>query len=215
MNHIQAMKATDDGEESRECPCCRRGLRTAEEKRVFETTMMEMIREPSVLVKAGTAEAYNKVKEQLTLWKKAVSDNMSDVRDLLRLTKESKELEKDVKELEAAVIELQQSTKAQKSEVDDIQLEGNELRDIVDASKRWTEDARRIAEQKVLIEQKRLDLSILNPNQDRDLRTVENEFSALMEEKDKFTNDINDLNKQMTQLNEMITNSASQVSCAC
>ena len=209
------MKATDDGEESRECPCCRRGLRTAEEKRVFETTMMEMIREPSVLVKAGTAEAYNKVKEQLTLWKKAVSDNMSDVRDLLRLTKESKELEKDVKELEAAVIELQQSTKAQKSEVDDIQLEGNELRDIVDASKRWTEDARRIAEQKVLIEQKRLDLSILNPNQDRDLRTVENEFSALMEEKDKFTNDINDLNKQMTQLNEMITNSASQVSCAC
>jgi predicted nucleic acid-binding Zn-ribbon protein len=83
---------------------------------------------------------------------------------------------------------------------------------LLESSKRWSEDANRIASKRMKISQKRVALSVSTPYHDRDLRTVERDVTRLGDEKDKFATRINELNRQLTSLNRALHEATDKVS---
>jgi myosin heavy subunit len=184
----------------------------------FLESMRKLAKEDSDLVKLFKGndedrERVNNEKSQMKLWRSKISDKMTDLRDLSRMTEELKALEKDQTSLEADISALRTSQKNKQSILDDAELEDNELKDILDCSRSWLGDANRISDQKMKIQQRRSDIRSAAPiGQDRDLRTVEREVSDQAENTDRIMNEINALNKEATRLNTTNANLQNEVS---
>lgn len=189
-----------------QCPCCKRdyGIGEIEDKQ-FYALIKQFVNEAAGSSDQETREQHQEEADQLESWRKTVYDNLTPLRDYLRITEEVKELEHEIQQLERERNRGQDSLKEKKDELDDIEREVNGLRELLDAINRAVEDANRIGTTKMRISQKRADLSFNTPNCDRDLRTVEKDMNRQMEEKDALTNKINELNKEMSHLNTAIT----------
>ena len=84
-------------------------------------------------------------------------------------------------------LELEQA----RSRSDEQASEVDELRELLDASKRWAEAAGRIAEKRMQVNQKKDDLSMsIADIGGRDLRTVEQEVAERLEKKDNLSNQV-------------------------
>lgn len=182
---------------------------TNEEVAAFAKAINEIV--DTLATPNETEENYHKLKFFYQQFRKLLSDKMEDLRDFQRLTEESSDIEKEGGRLEDD-IEIFESTLLKQEGVEsDVQLELNELRDLVDLARRWSEDATRIAEKRMQIQQKNQNLTASVVDSSRDLRTVEREMNDLMEKKDIFTTKINRLNKEMTQLNNAVSTLSIQV----
>jgi predicted nucleic acid-binding Zn-ribbon protein len=153
-----------------------------------------------------------KLKSTLQKCRITLHSNISNLRESVRVTKEIDGLEKDVKKLKAESESAHKLLSEQEAVVEDLKPEVNELRDLLDSSRRWNEDANRIASKRIKISQKRVALSVSTPYHDRDLRTVERDVTRLGDEKDKYANRINELNRQMTSLNRALHEATEKVS---
>jgi hypothetical protein len=71
----------------------------------------------------------------------------------------------------------------------DLQTEINDLRELLEATKRYADAAGRIAEKRMQVNIKQHDLSVSNADiGGRDLKTVEVELAERMEKKDQYAN---------------------------
>lgn len=193
------------------CPCCKRGM-DENEAAIFNETMNEFMKE-SIFVQRNedAKEQYLASKATYQKMRKIVENKMDALRDFRRMTGEAADLEKESKRLQDDVLQYSASLKDKSEEKDDAQSEVNELRGLVDTIRRWGDDAGRILGKKMEIKQKTSDLNASVTDSSRDLRTVERSLTDLKEEKEVLTNKIFRLNKEMTTLNNEVTNKSIQV----
>jgi predicted transcriptional regulator len=114
----------------------------------FSRSMNALLDEDtSKLLKVDQAavEQYRNDKSTYQRWRKVIADNMDDVRDFRRLTDGSTEAETAIKRLQADLAHHQAKNNDQKELSAESQPVADELRELVDAAKRWSEDANRIA----------------------------------------------------------------------
>jgi hypothetical protein len=188
-------KSSDD-----RCPCCDKPIESKEEKKAFKARLYELFAEDSELMTGN--EVARKLKRVLQESRKAMQPMVTDLRDLIRANKEIEALEAEMAKLKVEAESALNLVNDQKTVVDELQSEVNELRELLDSSKRWNEDANRIASKRMKISEKRYALGVNTQYHDRDLRTVEGEVTRLSDEKDKISNRINELNKEMILLNK-------------
>lgn len=179
----------------------------------FEASMQELFGSDSPLVQSNPEAmgAYQSRKGKLLQWKKTVADCTGSVRDFWRLSEEVATTEAQIQALVQEGAKCQEALNDQKVLVAGFDVEASELQTLVDASRRWADDANRIAAKRDQISSKRASLRSITCGEDRDLRTVEREMSQRMEEKDALSNKINALNKEMTDLNRSISQLSTQV----
>lgn len=206
-----AKKKGDDGKEFR-CPCCTRAM-DDDEYRTFKEKFEELMEE-SVLVSADqeSTDRYNSLKKKYEKWVKVLRNNLVEIREYERLQKECSTAETEVQQLrddlstqQTCLSELKTKSANRRNEVD-------EIRELVEISKRWADDAHRIKDKRIQINHKKDELSMSTAVSGRDLRTVEKELNSKIESKEEKINAINRLNKEMTELNNRVTQLSSQAS---
>ncbi|KAL7578370.1 hypothetical protein ACA910_012772 [Epithemia clementina (nom. ined.)] len=192
------------------CPCCDRGM-AGDEVRNFKTKM-DSLKKDSSLVKTADADVavYNNLKARYEEWRQFLNEKMEDLRDYRRFREEKLKLEISLEQQNDDLATFQATLTGHKDNAKTIQAELDELKDLLDACKRLSGEASRISEKRMQIDQKKQDMTLDTAYADRDLRTVEREIADKMEEKDGFMNKINRLNKEMTALNNRITQLSTQ-----
>ena len=194
------------------CPCCDREMK-GQEPKVFKTKMASL-KESSSLVKAADAEVteHNQLKARYERWRKSATEKMDDLRDFRRLREEKQKLELALEQQQDDLNTFHVTLSEHKESAKDIKSEVDELKELLEACRRWSGDASRISEKRMQIDQKKQDMSLETAFAGRDLRTVEREISDQMEEKDNHMNRINRLNREMTTLNNRIATLSTQAS---
>lgn len=207
---LQAKIASDGGVEHI-CPCCARGM-DPDEHAQFKSTIKSLLFEASQEL-STTNPAVNDLKLKVQEYKAIVQSNMADLREFCRASAEVSALESDVEKLRFESDRAQKSFNDQKGVVEELQKEVNDLRALLDSARRWNEDANRIADKRMKIGQKRVNMNLNMPHNDqRDLRTVERQVTQLSDEKDTSATRINALNKEMSILNAKIADLSERVS---
>lgn len=154
---------------------------------------------PSNLAKAEGARARL---EKYQGWKTELSGKMEDLLEYSRIKEECVALDKSVKELEAERERRQDALNEAKEKCGEIDKEVADVRELVDMSKRWYEDAGRISEKRLQISSKHdtsMSMSMSVPDTaGRDMKTVERDLNDKREEKETMMNKIARLNKEMS-----------------
>ena len=181
---------------------------------MFSNSIQELAGEGSPLLQdKEKVEQYRRTKERYLEWRKAVSRFASDIGEYRRMSSEITLLEETVSELESTLNGERQELEELGNEHADLATETTELRGLSDTTRRWVEDANRIATKKFRIGQKMQDLSMsmTGANSNRDLRTVERDLEDKREQKDGLMSKIQKLNKEFTALNQLIAQLTQQV----
>ena len=90
-----------------------------------------------------------------------------------------------------------------------------ELRQVLEVANRLRDDADRICDKSNQIQTKEDELAMVAPSSHgRDLKTVEREIQARMDEKDTLTQSITKLNRELSALNEQISRVTNQAAKA-
>lgn len=197
-----------------ECPCCSREM-NADATEKFSKSIDSLLDENTsklLNIDHAAVEKFRTEKSTYQRWRKVIEDNVDDVRDFNRMNDEWTEVETAIERLQADLDHHQAKANDQNELLVESQPAADELRGLVDAAKSWSDDANRIADKKIEINQKLTDLSATTAHTGRDLRSVEREMNDKMEDKDNLTNKINKLNREMTSLNNQISQLSSQVS---
>jgi chromosome segregation ATPase len=195
-----------------ECPCCKRGMNLPEVE-VFQAAMKDLSDDFALILSDPNAqEQYRTLKATYQNMRKAVESKVDDLRDFRRMTGEAGDLDKEIKRLQDDISHYNATLKDQTEKRDEAQSEVNELRELVDTIRRWSDDAGRIAEKKLQIYQKKLDLNATVTDSTRDLKTVDRQITELKEEKEVLSNKILRLNKEMSDINHRISEVSTQVS---
>jgi DNA repair exonuclease SbcCD ATPase subunit len=201
-----------DGNRDFNCPCCLRDMNQNNYEQ-FSGVMDEYMQNPNATFASKEKEAeYVENKAKYDDWKKVVYESSDDVREHQRLQKECASAETALQELRDEISSNQESLSKQKSELTERRDEMDELREFFDSCKRWVEDAHRIKEKRMQIDQKNDELSLSTAVSGRDLRSVEKELTARTAKKEEHVNEINRLNKEMSELNNRMATLATQVS---
>lgn len=201
------------------CPCCRRNFDSLDDFDMFKASLDELKDvERSELLRSNRqqAEKNRSAKANYQRWRKTVSETMHDVLEFNRITTEVKDTDVVINDIAEEMSTLQIELDGLRDTCSDLQTESDELRNLMDSTKRWTEDARRLARKKMEIGQKQVDLSISTSHiADRDLKMVEDDLNKRIAEKDELMNKINSLNKVMSELNNKIAMLSAQVRRNC
>ena len=97
-------------------------------------------------------------------------------------------MEKNATNLDSELRERKNELEKTNTIVRSIEGEVKDLRELLDASKIWTEASMRIALQRETINQKEADFSLMNSDREgRDLKQVEAELLDLNQKKDEYT----------------------------
>ena len=207
-----AKKKSQAGQvEDYKCPCCARYM-DDEEFGVFKATMKDlMTNSPLVEVNETKVEKHKEMKEKYAKWRKILSDYSSDFREYQRLLKEHVSSETELQTNLDEIAAFKNSLGKLKDKSTERRNEMDEVRDLVESCKRWAEDAHRIKEKRMQINQKNDELT-MSATTGRDLRTVEKELQNRVDSKEEKIQQINKLNKEMTELNNRVANLATQAS---
>jgi chromosome segregation ATPase len=194
------------------CPCCTRKMDESEAV-VFQDSIANLIEEsPFVNYDADAMEKYKHTKASYQNMRKILEGNLGTLSDFRRLTSEAVDLEKEVKRLEEDVTHYSNTLKHQLQSKDDTERELKDVRDLKLMIEKWTEHAGRIAEKKLQIHHKKMDLSAMVTDSSRDLKTVDREIANLREEKESLSTKISRLNKELSEINSRISVLSERVS---
>lgn len=197
------------------CPCCTRDFEGLDDVQVFRDNLARMKDvETSELLRANKQgiEKSRAAKAKYQNWRNVVSETVPGVVDWNRMTTEAKDAEVAIRDIEQDLTVDTNELDAAKETVSELQKDADEIRDLHDASKRWMEDTSRLARKKMEIYQKKTDLTVsTNTFSDRDLETVESDLAKRQADKDSLNNQIIQLNKRMTKLNNNIAVLSQQV----
>lgn len=198
-------------EDRLQCPCCKRDMKGAEVE-VFQQGIQDL-HQLFVDSDSGRQEEDARLKETYQSMRKTIESRMDDLNDFRRLTGEEADMEKEIKKLQDEITRYTSTLKEHNENKDEAQTEVDELRLLIDLTRRWSDDANRIMGKKMQIHQKKLDLSAsTTADTSRDLKTVDRAVSNLREEKESLSTKIAELNKEMTAINRKISDKSTAVS---
>ena len=171
------------------CPCCNREFQEEDEIKEFERQMKLLASSKSPLLRLDSG---NKVAcANYSEWKKAVSENVNGVLNHGRISVEVKALEKRVSQGEDELGQLNRSLESTLGKRDDLQVEVENLRELLEASKRWVDAGNRVAEKRRTINEQKMELSMSCTDfGGRDLKVVESELNARLESKEQHSNQV-------------------------
>jgi predicted nucleic acid-binding Zn-ribbon protein len=175
---------------------------------VFQDTLTELMSDTSPLLKVDPK--YRELKANYESWKTVLTGCMDDLRDYERMNQEMSEVDNQNHRLRDDVAHYQTKLRDQKKDTTDLQVADEELRELLDVTKRWSEDAGRISEKRAKIVQEQEVLTASNADFGRDVTTVELELNRMNEEKDELANKISALNREMSGLNNRAAGFAAQ-----
>jgi DNA repair protein RAD50 len=157
-------------------------------------------------------EHYKNLKETYQGWKEQVEKMSDDLRDVKRLDNELSDHTKDVEKFENELGRYRRMIVDDIERRDEATVAFTEIRELFDVAKRWSTDVARIVGKKMQINQKTMDLPFSgNDGPRRDLETVEREMTRNIKEKDTLMLKINDLNREMMNLNNEVSDLATKV----
>lgn len=208
-----AKKKDKDGQfEGYSCPCCTRAM-DEDEYIVFRSNFDALLNESGLVsTDQEQMDHFNSLKKKYEKYVKTLRNNAFQFSEYERLQKECSTVETELQQLRDELSTQQASLSDLKSKSTDRHTELDELRDLVESSKRWADDAHRVKDKRMQINQKNDELSLSTAVSGRDLRTVEKELQKKVESKEEKINAINRLNKEMTELNNRVTQLATQAS---
>ena len=157
-------------------------------------------------------QQYNADMKSYKKWKQTLQDSVGELLSMARLKEDSDKLQQEVQRLEKEAAQYREKLGQDKKEMVSAKEEAVELRSLLDASKRWLEDAARIAAKKNQVLQKLEGLTEDTGDGGRDLETMERDLAEKVEQKDANMMKINELNGEMTTLNNIVTDLATKVS---
>ena len=166
------------------CPCCSRVFANEDEAMAFRSQTKSLYdKENSVLLEGSDADqaAIN----SYTQWKDVVSKSLPGTSEYRRLANETKGLKSDIDEMTIFVnqknAELDNLASQAKSLEEDVQ----ESRGLLEQTRQFAGAASRIAEKRMQVKQKQLDLSASAADiAGRDLKTVERQLKEKISGKD-------------------------------
>lgn len=166
------------------CPCCSRVFANEDEAMAFRSQTKSLYdKENSVLLEGSDADqaAIN----SYTQWKDVVSKSLPGTSEYRRLANETKGLKSDIDEMTIFVnqknAELDNLASQEKSLEEDVQ----ESRGLLEQTRQFAGAASRIAEKRMQVKQKQLDLSASAADiAGRDLKTVERQLKEKISGKD-------------------------------
>jgi DNA repair protein RAD50 len=193
------------------CPCCRQDLggRSAEDMKAM---LDELKVDPALTeIDEKAIEHYKNLKETYQGWKEQVEKMSDDLRDVKRLDNELSDHTKDVEKFENELGRYRRMIVDDIERRDEATVAFTEIRELFDVAKRWSTDVARIVGKKMQINQKTMDLPFSgNDGPRRDLETVEREMTRNIKEKDTLMLKINDLNREMMNLNNEVSDLATK-----
>lgn len=201
------------------CPCCTRSFnKDMDSIKIFQDTMAgfgDKERSPLLQLNKENANRARAAKKNYQTWRNSINEIIPELMEHARITAELGSLEATISEMTASVLSHQSQLDTLNEEHAATQIQFNDFRSLVELTKRWLDEAGKIAGKKMRISQKNTDLSLsmtsVSNTNNRNLRTVERDVESKMEEKDNLMNKINRLNKEMSAINTNIGNISTQV----
>ena len=166
------------------CPCCSRVFKNEEEALAFRAQIKSLYdKENSVLLEGSDAD--RAAIDSYTRWKDVVSKSLPGTSEYRRLVNETSGLKSDIDEMTIFVnqknAELDNLASQAKSLEEDVQ----ESRGLLEQTRQFAGAASRIAEKRMQVKQKQLDLSASAADiAGRDLKTVEQQLKEKISGKD-------------------------------
>lgn len=175
-----------DGEYS--CPCCLRDLTTQDEFTIMKKQLRMLSSDQSPLLEPDEQNETSQSKYRR--WKDIVAEHSQEILEYRRIANEVNDLETNIAALEDGLSESTSQLNDAKESASDIETQVASLRELLDSSKRWAEAASRIAEKRMQVNQKEIDLTISTgiDTKGRDLAAVERDMHDRQEEREKYTN---------------------------
>jgi len=200
------------------CPCCTRSFnKDMDSIKIFQDTMAgfgDKERSPLLQLNKENANRVRAAKKNYQTWRNSINEIIPELMEHARITAELGSLEATISEMTASVLSHQSQLDTLNEEHAATQIQFNDFRSLVELTKRWLDEAGKIAGKKMRISQKNTDLSLsmtsVSNTNNRNLRTVERDVESKMEEKDNLMNKINRLNKEMSAINTNIGNISTQ-----
>ena len=191
---------------------------TKDSIKIFQDTMAgfgDKERSPLLQLNKENANRARAAKKNYQTWRNSINEIIPELMEHARITAELGSLEATISEMTASVLSHQSQLDTLNEEHAATQIQFNDFRSLVELTKRWLDEAGKIAGKKMRISQKNTDLSLsmtsVSNTNNRNLRTVERDVESKMEEKDNLMNKINRLNKEMSAINTNIGNISTQV----
>ena len=120
-------------------------------------------------------------------WKKVVSSNLNEVLEFRRLVNDANGVEQNIAERQRNLQQMEDELATAVSTKDTLQEENDEIRQLLDESKRWAEAGSRLATKRAQVNEKQEDLTMTSgDSQGRDIKTVERELQERMKKKDDY-----------------------------
>jgi chromosome segregation ATPase len=202
-------KIVDPGNESNFeviCPCCKRLMKEAEVA-VFQEAIAALMDNDSLIETSNN----NRDRTLYQSMRRAIEEKVDDLRDFKRMTNEATELEKVIKRLQDDLLHHRETLATQSDKRDREQKVVDELSELVDTIRRWAEDAGRVVDKKMEINQKVLDLKATSADSTRDLKTVDRQITEMREERDMMSAKVARLHKETSDLNNKISEISNSV----
>jgi chromosome segregation ATPase len=123
-------------------------------------------------------------------WKETVAEHSHAILEYRRIANEVNDLETNMAALEEGLSESTRQLNDAKESASDLESQVASLRELLDSSSRWAEAAIRIAEKRMQVNQKQVDLTISTgiDTKGRDLSAVERDMHDRQEERENYTN---------------------------
>jgi hypothetical protein len=163
-------------EEGKKCPCCQQKSDTAK----LDQFLQDFYNVGKELAKSGGASANaKKMKIFYEDARKKLIPLQGGLRDSARISEEISEFENTAKRLQDDISQCHDTLKPLLSEKTTEQSTVSDIRSLMETMRRWIDDANRITEKRLEIQQKRFDLSAsVGTDGVKDLRTVDREITA-------------------------------------
>jgi len=151
----------------------------------------------------------------LSLLSSTVSQSIDGWLDYKRISVDIESLEQAIEQGELEIKNLQRNLDEAVQDAHESGTENTELLQLLDTARRLRDDANKIFDKQEQVSSKRDELSIIAPSAaGKDLRTLENEVSSKIEQKDSLMSTISSLNKEASDLNNQISRLSNQASQA-
>mmetsp|Transcript_32482 Transcript_32482/g.56581 ORF Transcript_32482/g.56581 Transcript_32482/m.56581 type:complete len:1402 (+) Transcript_32482:134-4339(+) len=206
------------------CPCCMKTFDSNDEILTFQSRMTELA-DPDVselhAMASKNAQEVRGALDKYEIWRRTVSENMSEYLELGRVVSELTEVEGlindeeggghgSLKDLESE-LETEEVTLTEKKEhMKELQILMTTVNGIQDAAKRVWEKMGNVKEKKEKLKYQFFG----NVDDPRDLKTVEKDLTKSSDQKELAYTNINKLNNEQKQLNEMISRVTNQAATA-
>lgn len=173
----------------------------------YQSNLKTLVSDDSPLNRVD--ERTKMAKEKFQRWCEIVKSTRNDAMEYERLRVEVNEVENRIRAQEPALKTHDKELESANQSVIILKGEISELREMQNSSKQWNDAAMKIAGLREQVVQKEEDFrSMISDKESRDLKKVSDDIANLEKKKDEYIEKVNDLNSEMSKLNDEVSSLA-------